>query len=173
MTKIIIRNEQKGDQDQIHKVNELAFGQAEEANIVDVLRETCPEGISLVAEVNNEIVGHILFTPAVIGSETDLIKGMGLAPMSVLPDYQNQGIGSQLVKEGLKIVKENGTAFVIVLGHPNYYPRFGFEKASKYYIKSEYKGIPDEAFMIIIFDEQKMKGISGMARYRKEFDAAM
>lgn len=168
-----IRKEKKGDESQIHKVNELAFGQPEEANIVDALRETCPEGISLVAELNNEIVGHILFTPAVIESDTILIKGMGLAPMSVLPDYQNQGIGSQLVKEGLKIMKENGTPFIIVLGHPNYYPRFGFVKASKNQIKSEYEGVPEEAFMIIIFDEQNMRGISGIAKYRKEFDAAM
>lgn len=170
---IIIRQERKDDAPKIHKVNELAFGQAEEANIVDVLRNTCPEGISLVAELNKEIVGHILFTPAIVESGTEKIHGIGLAPMAVFPEYQNKGIGSQLVEEGLKIIKEKGFPFVIVLGHPNYYPRFGFVKASIHQIKSEYESVPDEAFMILVFEEEKMKGISGVAKYRKEFSEAM
>ena len=169
----IIRRELIGDEKQIRKVNELAFGQEEEANIIDALRKNCSEGISLVAKMNTEIVGHILFTPAVIESDKNIIRGMGLAPMSVLPAYQNKGIGSKLVREGLEIVKANKTPFVIVLGHPNYYPRSGFEKASKYQIKSEYEGVPDEAFMILILDEEKMRGISGIAKYRKEFYAAI
>src|SRR3989339_829496 len=157
----IIRSELIGDEKQIRKVNALAFGQDDEANIVDALREKCPERISLVAKMNTEIVGHILFTPAVIESDKNIIRGMGLAPMSVLPAYQNKGIGSKLVREGLEIVKANKTPFVIVLGH------------SKYQIKSEYEGVPDEAFMILILDEEKMRGISGIAKYRKEFYAAI
>lgn len=93
--------------------------------------------------------------------------------MAVLPEGQRQGIGSRLVRSGLDRLRDQACPFVIVLGHPKYYPRFGFERASKYGINSQWAGVPDEAFMIIVFDEGALQGVSGVARYRAEFDAAM
>ena len=100
------------------------------------------------------------------------IEGMGLGPMAVLPNRQRQGIGSGLVRKGLEILRGRGCPFVIVIGHPDYYPRFGFEPASNYAIKSQWEGIPDQAFMILVFDRKIVSDISGVARYRHEFNDA-
>ncbi len=97
---------------------------------------------------------------------------MGLAPMAVLPENQRQGIGSKLIKTGISKMKNRKCPFIIVVGHPDYYPRFGFEPASRYGIQSEWD-VPDEAFMILVFDEDKMRGISGVAKYLPEFAEAM
>jgi putative acetyltransferase len=170
---VTIREEQLVDAQQIRMVIQQAFGQTEEADIVDRLREACTHRISLVAVSREQIVGHILFTPVTIQLEERIITGMGLAPMAVLPEFQRQGIGSQLVNAGLDIIKKAKYPFVIVLGHPTYYPRFGFVPASRYGIKSEYKNVPDEAFMILVFDQPALKGISGVAKYRPEFGSAI
>jgi putative acetyltransferase len=170
---MIIRQESPKDIPQVRKLNELAFGQPTEANLVDKLRKACPDALSLVAEDKGCVVGHILFTPTVIDSSGQLIQGMGLAPMAVLPENQKQGIGSQMVKKGLEILRERGCSFVVVVGHPEYYPRFGFELASKHNIRSQWDGIPDDAFMIIIFDHNAMKSVKGVVRYRDEFNEAM
>ena len=170
---IIIRIEKSEDVLQVRKINEQAFETSAEANIVDILRQTCPNSLSLVAEDENCVVGHILFSPAVVNSAGGRIEGMGLAPMAVLPGRQRQGIGSQLVKRGLEILRERGCPFVIVLGHPEYYPRFGFELASKYELSSQWDGVPDEAFMVMIMDHAPLKGVSGVAKYREEFNEAM
>lgn len=151
-------------------VNELAFGQPDEANIADKLRETCQGLLSLVAIVEDQLVGHILFSPVTIESDRGISKGMGLAPMAIIPDYQRRGIGSELVRSGLAMLKDTTCPFVIVLGHPEYYPRFGFERASKYGIRSQWDGVPDDAFMILVLDDSAMYGISGVAKYRNEFD---
>ncbi len=170
---ITIRKEQRGDEEQIRLVNTCAFGQPAEADIVDTLRKASPEGVSLVAVCEDKIVGHILFTPAVIEAKEKEIWGMGLAPMSVLPEFQRQGIGSKLVQAGLDEMRKAQQPFVIVLGHPEYYPRFGFIRASCYEIVSQYDNVPDEAFMILVLDEVALKGTSGVGKYRAEFDAAM
>lgn len=168
-----IRKEQRGDEEQIRLVNTRAFGQPAEADLVDTLRKTCPEGVSFVAECEDKVVGHILFTPAVIEAEEKEIWGMGLAPMSVLPEFQRQGIGSKLVQAGLDEMRKIRQPFVIVLGHPEYYPRFGFIRASRYGIVSQYDNVPDETFMILVLDEAALKGVSGVGKYRPEFDAAL
>ena len=170
---IIIRIEKSEDVLQVRKINEQAFETSAEANIVDILRQTCPNSLSLVAEDENCVVGHILFSPAVVNSAGGRIEGMGFAPMAVLPGRQRQGIGSQLVKRGIEILRERGCPFVIVLGHPEYYPRFGFELASKYELSSQWDGVPDEAFMVMIMDHAPLKGVSGVAKYREEFNEAM
>jgi putative acetyltransferase len=170
---ISIRPEEQKDHAAVRAVNELAFGQPEEAKIVDRLRESCGRSLSLVATQDEEVIGHILFTPVTLESGDVTLQGMGLAPMSVLPDYQRQGVGSALVKEGLSVLGKQVCPFVVVLGHAEYYPRFGFEPASKVGIKCQWEGVPDEAFMILIFDEKAMKGASGIAKYRDEFDEAM
>lgn len=170
---IEIRAEVLKDYDSVRKVNDIAFEQPEEGNIVDKLRDSCKKIISLVAVSEGKIVGHILFSPAVIKHNDTHITGMGLAPMSVLPEFQNQGIGSMLVKEGLRLIKETDCPFIIVLGHEHYYPRFGFERASINGLKSQWDSVPDEAFMVMILDESVMAEVSGVATYRREFDEAM
>ena len=89
--------------------------------------------------------------------------------MAVLPDRQRQGIGSQLVRRGLDILRERGCPFVVVVGHPDFYPRFGFEPASLHGLTSQWEGVPDAAFMILVLDVQAMVGVSGVAKYREEF----
>ncbi len=165
-----IRLECPEDIPQVHALNELAFGQAMEANLVDRLRQACPDALSLVAEDENRLVGHIFFTPVVVESGEGRIQGMGLAPMAVLPDRQGEGIGSRLVKEGLEILTARRFPFVIVLGHPGYYPRFGFERASQYNLTCQWDGVPDEAFMIVVFDHDALQDLGGVARYRDEFN---
>jgi putative acetyltransferase len=165
----IIRPERREDASQIRHVNELAFGQPAEADLVDTLRRTCAEALSLVAEDDDGvIVGHILFTPVVVDGR--LALGMGLGPMAVLPDHQRQGIGSQLVRRGLDSLRERGCPFVVVVGHPEYYPRFGFEPASLHGLACQWDGVRDSAFMVLILDLNAMTGVSGVAKYREEFD---
>ena len=170
---INIRQEQPEDFQAIRTLNEEAFGGPEEANIIEKLRSDCPDMLSLVAVCEDRIVGHILFSPAVIETDNGPVEGMGLAPMAVLAEYQNRGIGRKLIESGLDILRERVCPFIIVLGHPDYYPRFGFERASVYGLRCQWQGVPDEAFMVIFFDETLKQGVSGIARYRDEFDEAM
>jgi putative acetyltransferase len=170
---IEIREERKEDYDAVQIVNDRAFGTPEEGRIVNKLRKICPGILSLVAVSDEKIVGHIFFSPVTIDHQDTQIVGMGLAPMAVLPEYQNQGIGSSLVKEGLRRIKETECPFVIVVGHIHYYPRFGFKRGSIYGLKTQWEGVPDEAFMAVILNESVMSGVSGVAKYRDEFDEAM
>lgn len=167
-----IRTERPADIAEIHIMNERSFGQPLEADLVDRIRQNHGDILSLVAVQGRQIVGHILFSPAVIESPEGAIRGMGLAPMAVLPEYRRQGIGSALVRHGLGILRQRKCPFVIVLGHPTYYPRFGFELASRYGIRCEWD-VPDEAFMILLFDRVRMRNASGLARYLPEFAAAV
>ena len=170
---ITIRHEQPSDIEQIRNVNDLAFKQPSESGIVDKIRDSCQNIISLVALSEDKIVGHILFSPSKIGTPDGEIEGMGLAPLAVQPDFQNQGIGSMLAQEGIKIVKETECPFLIVLGHEKYYPRFGFKPASQFGLKCQWEGVPDGAFMAMIFDKVQMNNVSGIVRYRDEFNEAM
>jgi putative acetyltransferase len=170
---INIRPEQPEDIPLIHAVNEVAFGQSTEANLVDALRSACPDVLSLVAVSGGQIVGHILFTPVIVSDSPHKVKGMGLAPMAVLPEYQHQGIGSLLVEAGLRILGTRKCPFVIVLGHTDYSPRFGFVPASRHGLDCQWDAVPDEAFMALVLDETIMSGVSGMVRYREEFDEAV
>ena len=170
---IVIREEEQKDHNSVRIVNDLAFRQPDEGRIVDKLRKACQDTISLVAVSGEKIVGHIFFSPAVIRHNNSDLIGIGLAPMAVLPEFQKQGIGSMLVKEGLRRIKETDCPFIIVLGHEYYYPRFGFEKASIYGLKAQWDGVPEEAFMVLVLRKSAMVGISGVAKYRSEFDEAM
>ncbi|MHB8793041.1 MAG: GNAT family N-acetyltransferase [Thermoleophilia bacterium] len=168
-----IRTERPEEVSQIREVNKQAFGQPTEADIVDRLRSNCSETLSLVAVDGEAIVGHILFTPVVVDGPDGKMTGMGLAPMAVLPERQRQGVGSRLVREGIKILGRRGCPFIIVLGHPAYYPRFGFEPAAAHGLISQWEGVPDEAFMVLILDSDAMEGVIGVAAYRDEFDEAI
>jgi len=168
----IIRREQPQDISKIREVNRRAFGREQEALVVDKLRDNCNTILSLVALAGNEVVGHILFSPAVIEGENGRLWGSGLAPVAVLPEYQRKGIGSELVQTGVARIKEAGCPYIIVLGYPEYYSRFGFEPASRFGIRSEWD-VPDEAFMILMLNRKAMKGITGVAKYREEWAEAM
>lgn len=170
---INIRKEQPADELFIRNINISASEQNAEADIVDELRKNCKDFISLVALEGEKIVGHILFTPIVIECIRKQTHGMGLAPMAVIPEYQKKGIGSKLVIAELENMKYLNILYIIVLGHPAYYPKFGFEIASKYNIKSEYDSVPDETFMILILNKDKMTGIKGDAKHRPGFAAAI
>jgi putative acetyltransferase len=165
-----IRLETPGDAARVRMVNELAFGRPAEADLVEALREACATALALVAE-DAVVVGHILFTPVVVQSAGRRIAGMGLAPLAVLPERQRQGVGSALVGRGLQILRERGCPFVVVVGHPAYYPRFGFERASAHGLASQWPAIRDAAFMVSVLDPLAMAGVAGVARYRDEFDA--
>ena len=170
----LIRPEQPADVAHVHAVNEQAFGQPLEADLVDALRRNCPDALSLVAvDDDGTIVGHILFTPVTLAGGGDEISGMGLAPMAVLPDRQRQGIGTALVQRGIETLAARGCPFVIVVGHPEYYPRLGFERASLHGIRCQWDSVPDEAVMIRVLDPATMASRSGVARYRDELDAAV
>lgn len=164
----MIREEHAQDTKAIREVNVRAFGQSTEADIVDKLRKNCNDLLSLVAVINDRIVGHILFSEARIECENRTVQGMALAPMAVLPEHQRQGIGSELIKVGIDKLSNSNCPFVIVLGHPEYYPRFGFEPASRHGIRCEWE-VSDDTFMVLIIDKSEMKGISGVAKYRPEF----
>lgn len=165
---IEIREESPDDVAAVYHINEAAFDRPAEANLVDKLRAACDNTVSFVAVDGGVVVGHILFTPITLDGSG--LVGMGLAPLAVLPSHQQQGIGSRLVRHGLEHFRRLDCPFVIVLGHSNYYPRFGFEKASRYGLISQWEGVPDEAFMVIVFNKDAMPKEGGVARYRSEFD---
>ena len=157
---ILIREEQAMDVGAVRTVNESAFGQPEEAGIVDKLRDACDDLLSLVAVRNGEVVGHICFSPATIEGDKGDVRGMGLAPMAVLPELQRQGIGSKLIGAALAILRDRQCPFVIVLGHPEYYPRFGFSLSSRFGIDCEYE-VPEEAFIAMELQPGALGGKTG------------
>lgn len=167
--KMNIREEQPADVDEIRKVNSEAFETDAEANLVNALRSSGCAYISLVAETDGNIVGHILFTPVELTENKNNLKIMGLAPMAVLSKFQNKGIGSKLVNSGLEYCKSQGYDAVVVLGHPAYYPRFGFIPSVEYGIKSEYD-VPDDVFMILELVPEALKGHKGIIKYHEEFN---
>lgn len=170
---ISIRIEEVGDHAAVRAINLAAFEGGPEADLVDALRSACSNYLSLVAEEGERVVGHILFTPVVIESAEHRFEGMGLAPMAVAPERHRCGVGSELVRHGLEVLQERSCPFVVVLGHPEYYPRFGFERASTFGLRSQWVGVPDEAFMALVFDPAVLPDGGGVAKYRDEFDAAM
>ena len=165
MFKTHIREERSEDIAAIRDVNKRAFEQEQEGNIIDALRSNGAALLSLVAIVEGQVVGHIMYSPATVANVT----GAALGPMAVLPEYQRQGIGSKLVETGNQKLKAAGCPFIIVVGHADYYPRFGFKRASTLAIKCEWD-VPDEVVMMLILDQTKMQGLSGLVKYRHEFD---
>ena len=164
-----IREERKEDFEGVRRVNEAAFGQAVEADLIDALRADGAVTVSLVAEVKGQIVGHILFSPVTVQGANDL-RAVGLGPMAVLPSHQRRGIGSLLVKQGLENCRRAGIQAVVVLGHPDYYPRFGFRRASAWGLRCEFDA-PDEAFLAIELTPNALSGRAGMVGYHPAFKA--
>ena len=172
---IIIRQETEKDYEISETVVEKAFknevySDHKEQFLVAKLRKSnvfVPE-LSLVAETNEEIVGHIMFTKLLIKDGEVKYGSLALAPVSVLPEYQNKGIGSKLILQGLKISKEMGFESIIVLGHDKYYPRFGFSPASKWGIEAPFD-VPNESFMALELEDGSLERVTGTVAYSKEF----
>jgi putative acetyltransferase len=150
---IIIREEEARDFDQVRALLQAAFPTASESKLVDALRANGKAILSLVAVQNEQVLGHILFSPVSTTPPTQP-KGIGLAPVAVLPTVQSQGIGSQLIREGLRRCQELDYDYCVVLGDPRYYQRFGFQKASQIGLQNEYGA--DEAFMVTRFSGQRL-----------------
>ncbi len=158
-----IRAEEARDYQQVREIVRAAFPTEAESKLVDALRENGKAIISLVAVQSDEVLGHILFSP-VSTTPPGTAKGIGLAPVVVKPAFQSQGIGSQLILEGLRLCQELRYDYVVVLGSPEYYGRFGFKKASDFDLQNEY-GVDDE-FMVIQFTG---KEVHGLVQYEPEF----
>jgi len=163
------REETPPDIKKVWEVNSEAFETEDEATLVNALRSSGCVYLSLVAETENKVVGHILFTPVELSGSKNKLKIMGLAPMAVLSQYQNKGIGSKLVQAGLELCQSLGYDAVVVLGHPDYYPKFGFVPSINYGIKSKYE-VPDEAFMILELKPGSLNNHQGVIEYHEEFN---
>lgn len=166
---MVVRVEEKGDHAAVHALNVKAFESAAEAKLVDALRERAQPVISLVAEHEQKIIGHIMFSPVSLTGQSNA-KIMGLAPMAVAPERQRSGVGSALVQAGLDHCKRLGFGAVVVLGHPEFYPRFGFVPSTRFGITSEYNA-PEEAFMALELRPGYLHGTPGTIRYHAVFAA--
>ena len=165
-----IRAEEPGDEAAVRVVNASAFETALEANLVDALREQAGPLVSLVAEDNGAVVGHIMFSPVVLSGHPAL-RIMGLAPMAVLPAHQRKGVGSALVRAGLDQCRQLGFGAVVVLGRPAFYPRFGFSPSTRFGIGCEYD-VPKDAFLVLELQAGALGRASGTIRYHAAFGAA-
>ncbi|HTS51359.1 MAG TPA: N-acetyltransferase [Bryobacteraceae bacterium] len=163
---LFIRDEQPGDREQVRKVNETAFGRSDEADLIDRLLAEGAVLLSLVAEVDGQIVGHILFSRMTVETEQGPLAAVSLAPMAVLPEQQGRHVGSQLVLCGLARLRDQGERIVIVLGHPHYYPRFGFSCEKARHLASPF---PPEAFMALELADGALAGVHGAVRYPAAF----
>ena len=164
-----IRDEEERDRTGVYALNAAAFETPAEAELVDALRERAHPVLSLVAEAEGKLVGHILFSPVTLPERPDR-KIMGLAPMAVAPGRRRRGIGSALVREGLERCRRMGFGAVVVLGHPEYYPRFGFQPASRFGLGCAYD-VPDEVFMALELQPGYLRGVAGPVAYHPAFDA--
>jgi len=162
-----IRPETAADRAAVFGINAAAFPTDAEAKLVDSLRTSADSFVSLVATDNHDVVGHILFTPVTLEPHDDL-RLTGLAPMAVSPSRQREGIGTALVNAGLEGCRALGIGAVAVLGHPEYYPRFGFRPASQWGIKCEYD-VPEEVFMLMELSPAYLQDYQGTIRYHAAF----
>ena len=162
-----IRKETAADIEAVFEINRSAFPTEEEAQLANRLRETASPLISLVAEGEQEIIGHILFTPVTLDSDTNLFL-MGLAPMAVNPARQNKGVGSLLARAGIEECRALGAAGLVVWGHPKYFSSFGFSRSANFGIKSKYDGAP-EVFMVLELSAEVFAGKAGVISYHPSF----
>jgi putative acetyltransferase len=171
---MILRGERPADFDAIYEINQKAFPTDAEAKLINELRKckNYVKGLSIVAVEEDKILGHAMFTRAFIVNRGRRFNCLALGPMAVLPEYQRKGIGGKLMEEGLERAKENGYKAIFVLGHAEYYPKFGFIPASTKKIRTRFTA-PDENFMILELVPNALKGIVGLAEYAREFNALM
>lgn len=165
---IEIRSEKPDDESGVRRVHEAAFAPSLlEANLVDMLCKAGKALVSLVAIDEGQIVGHVLFSPVSIAIAPDQFRAVGMAPVGVLPAFQNKGIGSRLIRQGLDQCREAGYDAVVVLGHTSYYPRFGFLPGSHFGLENAYNA--NDAFMALELKEGALAGVSGLVQYGLEF----
>jgi putative acetyltransferase len=171
MDSFFIRPETLADIPAIFEVNYQAFAHYDEARLVDALRDARvfnPE-LSLVAVHGDRIIGHIMFPPVTIESPQSITPAIALAPLVVHPDYQCLGVGAALIEEGLNVCSTLGHRIVIVIGHPGYYPRYGFRSARANGIFAPF-AVADDVFMVLALDPGALDGIQGTVRYPEAFD---
>ena len=162
-----IRPEAEADRGAVRAVNEAAFDTPAEADLVETLHGKGVPLVSLVAELDGKVVGHILFSPVSLEEHAHL-NVMGLGPMAVIPAYQRKGVGSALVRQGLTRCKELGCCAVVVVGYPEYYPRFGFAPAGRYALRCEYD-VTEDVFMVAELEAGALNGASGLVLYDEAF----
>lgn len=165
---VTVRAERPDDVAGIRAVNLEAFTLPGEADLVDRLRDQGDLAVSLVAEVDGTIVGHVAFSPVSLDGERDDPPALGLAPVAVHPDRQRHGIGRRLIETGLEACRSLGAPFVVVLGDPEYYGRFGFERADERGFDNAYAA--GEAFRILPLTEDALVGRMGFIAYAPAFD---
>jgi putative acetyltransferase len=166
---VVIRPEADHDQSAIRSVHQMAFEGHAEANLVDALRDDGFAEISIVAEMDGEIVGHILFSPVAIVTKAGTVEALSLAPTAVMPMFQRKGIGTRLVEAGLNVCRERGHRVVVVLGHPEFYPRFGFSAELARPLESPFGG--GEAWMALELVPGALEGIEGPVEFPQPFGA--
>jgi len=164
-----IRPQTDADDSAVRQLNEAVFPTPAEADLVARLRAEANPVVSLVAEDDGAIIGHILFSPATLATDAGCVT-CALGPMAVLPGRQRQGIGSSLVRLGLDECAKLGCRAVFVLGHADYYPRFGFVPAARFGIAAQFE-VPDEVFMALELEPGALAGKAGAMRYHEAFDA--
>jgi len=164
----IVRAETATDYAAVRRVNELAFDGPAEALLVDKLRPVADPQISLVAVREDKVVGHIFFSPVSVEINDSSSLALALGPLAILPEQQRQGLGSQLVRAGLHECQRIGCNVVVVVGHPEYYPRFGFLPAKQKKLSCEFP-VPEDVFMVAELRPQALAGFRGLVRYRPEF----
>lgn len=166
---LVVRPEVPTDYRAVARIHEVAFEEPVEARLVDALRREATPHVSLVAhDTSDTVVGHVLFSPVTLDPDAPDLLVMGLAPMAVLPAYQRQGVGTRLVHEGLQHCRALGAAAVVVLGHPDYYPRHGFAAAHTFGLRSEYD-VPPEAFMALELTSGALGDVERLVRYHPVF----
>lgn len=163
---VTIRPEQPVDAPAVRRVHEAAFPTAAEADLVDRLRTNGMAAVSLVAESGDRIVGHILFSPVTFDPPLDAVA-FGLAPMAVLSDSWKHGVGRRLVQNGLAECHARGACLVVVLGEPDYYARFGFDRASRHGLRNEFGA--EDAFMVFMLDAFGHPPPGTLVKYAPEF----
>ncbi len=163
---VTIRHELPADIPAIHRVNQRAFPQETEAKLVDLIRERGNSTLSLVAVNGAEVVGHVLFSPVTLDPQNEL-QGLGLGPVAILPEMQGKGFGSRLIEKGLSICRERGYDFVVLLGDPRYYSRFGFIPAAEFGLDNEY-GVGEE-FQARELKPGILNGTRALVQYVPEF----
>jgi putative acetyltransferase len=162
-----VRAEKEADKVAIQALTDAAFGTPAESGLVAAVRVQARPVISLVADDGVAIVGHIMFSPVALPGYPEL-RIMGLAPMAVLPEQQRKGIGSVLVRTGLERCRRLGFGAVVVLGHPEYYPRFGFSPAARFGLGCDYR-VPEEAFMAMELQPGYLHDAAGTIKYHAAF----
>lgn len=169
--KVEIMQEAPNDYPAVYDLNTAAFGRNHEAHLVDRLRgsDAFIPPLSLVAKIENKVVGHILFTRIDIVNDNDRFESLALAPMAVSPHWQRCGIGAQLIRYGFQEAASLGYKSVIVLGHEHFYPQFGFSPTKKWGIRAPFD-VPDHIFMGIELVKEAFKDVSGVVKYADEFD---